>query len=230
MCGRFNLHTSPAELAEIFDLLRMPELEPRYNIAPTQPVLGIVAAEAGREGRLFHWGLIPSWAKDPKLGGRMINARAETVATKPAFRAAFKRRRCLIPADGFYERKQTGGRTKQPMHIGRRDGRPFAFAGLWERWGGADGSEIESCTIVTTDANALLAEIHDRMPVILPERAYAVWLDREVDDREVLEGLLGPCPADELRAYPVATLVNSPKNDVPACLEPVGEQGTLFDA
>ncbi len=221
MCGRFNLRTPAVELAEIFELLRTPELPPRFNIAPTQPVAVVRQVEAGRELSLLHWGLIPGWAKDPSMGARMINARSETVATKPSFRAAFKRRRCLIPADGFYEWKKTGGRTKQPFHIGMRDERPFAFAGLWEHWTGADGTAIESCTIITTEANDLLADVHDRMPVILTADDYTRWLDPKRDDKDELQSLLIPYPPDEMKAYPVGTIVNNPRNETPECIEPV---------
>lgn len=169
MCGRFTLRVPAAELVEIFRLLRRPDVQPRYNIAPTQPVAVVRRIDRGRELSMLRWGLVPSWAKDPKIGARMINARAETVATKPAFRTALRRRRCLVPADGFYEWAKSAGGTKQPHYITRRDGRPFAFAGLWESWDGPDGSSIESCTIVTTEANDLVGRIHDRMPVILSE-------------------------------------------------------------
>ena len=229
MCGRFTLRTSPADLTQIFRLLEEPLWLPRFNIAPTQSV-GVVreSDDGGREFALLRWGLIPSWAKDPAIGSRMINARAETVATKPSFRAAFKRRRCLIPADGFYEWKKTDGKNKQPYLIGMEKDEPFAFAGLWEHWQSADGSEVQSCTIITTSANDLLAELHDRMPVILDEDDYDRWLDPRQEDKEQLQSLLVPLVSDRLRFYPVRTLVNSPKNDVPDCVEPAGEQGTLF--
>lgn len=192
MCGRFTLKATPVELQRFFHLIRTPEWEPQTNIHPTQPVLGIVASEAGREGRLFRWGLIPAWSKDIKIGARMINARAETVAEKPAFRTPFKRRRCLIPADGFYEWESVPGqKKKQPWYIGVEGHPLLAFAGLWEHWTGADGSEIESCTILTTDANAAVARIHDRMPVILPDDTYDLWLDLETPPG-ALQKLLTP--------------------------------------
>ncbi|MGD8725986.1 MAG: SOS response-associated peptidase, partial [Gemmatimonadales bacterium] len=166
------------------------------------------------------WGLIPSWAKDPTIGNRMINARAETVATKPAFEGAFKHRRCLIPADGFYEWQKTGSR-KQPYYIGRRDGSVFAFAGLWERWADEGHDPIETFTIITTTPNDLLAPIHDRMPVILPTDRYDEWLDPANTETEALQSLLGPAPAADLTATPVSTYVNSPHNEGPECVRPL---------
>ena len=167
----------------------------------------------------MRWGLIPSWATDPAIGNRLANARSESVLEKPAFRAAMRRRRCLIPADGFYEWKKNG-RNKQPYLIGLRDGRLFAFAGLWEAWEGADHSYVESCTILTTTPNELMAPIHDRMPVILPAEAYGPWLDPAVPPAEVL-AWLRPLPADQMTAYPVSTLVNNPRNDRPECVAPL---------
>lgn len=221
MCGRFNLRTPASELIEIFELVRSFDASPRYNIAPTQPVLTVRKSETGREPAFLHWGLIPSWSKDPAIGSRMINARAESVASKPSFRSAFRRRRCLIPADGFYEWKKTGPRTKQPYHIRLANGRPFAFAGLWEHWEGSDSSVIESCTIITTDANERLAEVHDRMPVILHRDDYNLWLDPDNDDRAALEALLTPYPAEEVTFDPVSQSVNNPRNDTPECIEPI---------
>ncbi len=221
MCGRFNLRATPAQLVEIFKLLRVPELQPRFNIAPTQPVLTIRETDEGREPDVFHWGLIPSWSKDPAIGSRMINARGETVATKPSFRSAFRRRRCLIPVSGFYEWRNIGGRKKQPFHIGMHDDRTFAFAGLWEHWEGADGSAIRSCTIITTESNEQLAEIHDRMPVILHPEDYERWLERDFQDKEALQLLLVPYANDEMKLYPVSTVVNNPRNETPSCVDPV---------
>jgi putative SOS response-associated peptidase YedK len=191
-------------------------LSPRYNIAPTQAVAVVRAGEGGRRLDGLRWGLIPSWAKDEALGDRMINARAETLAEKPAFRSAFRARRCLIVADGFYEWRKVGGR-KQPHCIAFRDRRPFGFAGLWERWeGGADGP-VESCTIVTTSANEVVAPIHDRMPVILDPMEFTLWLDPGVTDTSRVADLLRPYAPDLLEAYPVSLLVNNPANDSPAC-------------
>ncbi|MCS7040325.1 MAG: SOS response-associated peptidase, partial [Anaerolineae bacterium] len=179
MCGRFTLTASGDELASLFDLEQAPNLEPRYNIAPTQPVAVVRLDREGRrrEFTLMRWGLIPSWAKDIHIGNRLINARAETLTEKPAFRTAFRRRRCLIPANGFYEwQKPTAGR-KQPYFIGLPDRRPFAFAGLWEHWEGADGSVLDSCAIITTAANERVRVLHDRMPVILERTDFGDWLD-----------------------------------------------------
>jgi putative SOS response-associated peptidase YedK len=221
MCGRYTLRKPVGEIAEAFDLEEVFEYPPRFNIAPTQdvPVVRIGSEGAGRGLGLLHWGLIPAWADDPAIGNRMINARAETVATKPAFRHAFKAKRCLVVVDAFYEWRKLDGR-KQPHLIHLKDDRPFAFAGLWESWN-KGGEPIESCTIITTEANELMAPIHDRMPVIVPRSAYDLWLDPAVKDPKRLQPLLVPFPADEMDAYPVSTLVNSPKNDVAQCIEPV---------
>lgn len=225
MCGRFNLRTPTHQLVEIFDLVRVPDaadLAPRYNIAPTQPVAAIRQTDLGRELALLRWGLIPPWADDPKIGNRMINARAETVATKPAFRSAFRERRCLIPADGFYEWKRLDSRRKQPYCIATDDGSPLALAGLWERWR-RGGESIESCTILTTEANELLAEMHDRMPVVLPRDAWDRWLDPDGRDVDELQSLLVPFPAVQMRAWPVSPLVNNPRHEEPGCIEPLVE-------
>ncbi len=214
MCGRFTQATEGEIIARVFDLAETPALSPRYNIAPTQAVAAVRAGEGGRRLDGLRWGLIPSWAKDRAIGDRMINARAETLAAKPAFRSAFRARRCLIVADGFYEWKKVGGR-KQPHLIAFRDRRPFAFAGLWERWDG-DGP-VESCTIVTTTANDVVAPIHDRMPVILDPGEFTLWLDPKVTDTSRVAGLLRPYAPDLLEAHPVGLLVNNPANDSPAC-------------
>ena len=232
MCGRFTLGLSPLELVEVFELLREPVVIPRFNIAPTQSVAVVRAGEEGRECGQMRWGLIPSWAKDEKISARLINARAETVAEKPSFRSAFKRRRCLIPADGFYEWKKLEGKSKQPYMIGMRGDEPFAFAGLWEHWTDPGGKEVESCTIITTEANELLAELHHRMPVILHEQDYDRWLDPKEAEKDRLLALLAPYESSAMRAYPVSTLVNSPRNDVPACTEPMEDEqpeGRLFE-
>ncbi len=222
MCGRFTLTVSPEQLAETFAWLNIPPgIAPRYNVAPSQPV-AVVPNDGQNRLDFFTWGLVPSWAKDPAMGSRMINARAETLAEKPAFRAAFRRRRCLILADGFYEwRQEPGRKTKTPMYIHLKSGRPFAFAGLWESWNSPDGSNILSCTIITTAPNALMETIHNRMPVILPEATYPLWLATGDQDTAKLHNLLLPYPADEMHAYPVSTLVNSPANDLAACIQPV---------
>ena len=222
MCGRFTLTADPNDLREAFPWLNIPEAPPpRYNVAPSQPV-AVIPNDGRNQMDYFVWGLIPSWAKDPSIGNRMINARAETLTEKPSFRTAFRRRRCLIPADGFYEWKQeTGGKSKTPMYIRLKSGKPFALAGLWERWDSKDGSTILSCTIITTQPNELMQTIHNRMPVILPPQTYTQWLDPGEPNLADLSGLLQPYPAEEMTAYPVSRLVNSPANDLPACIEPV---------
>jgi putative SOS response-associated peptidase YedK len=216
MCGRFLLFSDASSLASHFDLTSLPELLPRYNIAPTQPVLAVRAAGSGREAALLRWGMVAPWAKDTRQAP--INARAETAADKPTFRHALRKRRCLVPASGFYEWAAVGGR-KQPYCFRPWDERPWAFAGLWERWEG-EGTPVESCAILTTEANELVRPVHDRMPVILPERHWAAWLDPQVQDAGALVPLLRPFPSDAMRAYPVGPLVNNPRNDGPACLEP----------
>src|ERR671916_737722 len=219
MCGRYTLRTPVEKLAEEFGFdASSVEVPPNYNVAPTQEVAAVLAENGGRRLEMLRWGLIPSWAYDPGIGSRMINARAETAAEKPSFRRAFRERRCLIPADGFYEWQRTNG-AKQPYYIRMKEERPFAFAGLWESWKDGSGPEIRSCTILTTKPNALTAEIHDRMPVILPPGSYDVWLDSEAEKDE-LYGLLAPYPEDEMEAYPVSRFVNSPSNNDPRCIEP----------
>jgi putative SOS response-associated peptidase YedK len=226
MCGRFTLTVSARVLADLFQIEELPNLEPRYNIAPTQPVLIVrVTAASRREFAETRWGLIPSWAKDPKIGARMINARAETVAEKPSFRSAVRSRRCLIPADGFYEwRKVPGG--KQPYLIRFADASPFAFAGLWERWPGGDGGPVESCSIITTTPNRLVAEIHDRMPVIVPNQRHVDWLQPELPP-QLLGELLVPHTSQGMEAIPVSKHVNSPANDDPMCITPIARD-SLF--
>lgn len=222
MCGRFTLTADPNELRETFPWLNIPEApQPRYNIAPTQPV-AVIPNDGQQRLDYYVWGLIPFWAKDPSIGSRMINARSETLAEKPAFRTAFRRRRCLIPASGFYEWKAvTGSKTKTPMYIQMESGKPFAFAGLWERWDAPDGSTVLSCTIITTGPNELVREIHNRMPVILDPQAYSLWLEPDEQPVERLTGLLKPYPAGELKAYEVSKLVNKPENELAALIEPV---------
>ncbi len=214
MCGRFSFALDMGVLVERFNLrvIDFP-FEPRFNIAPTQQVVTVVVEEGGNRAGLMHWGLIPSWAKDPAIGNRMINARAETVAERNSFRQAFQKRRCLVVADGFYEWRKTP-RGKVPMRILLKDGSPFAFAGLWETWRPPQGDPVHSCTIVTTTPNSLMEPIHDRMPVILTREGESSWLDRKAESSE-LRALLVPYPANEMDAYEVSTLVNSPKNDSP---------------
>jgi putative SOS response-associated peptidase YedK len=215
MCGRFVSASPPDELAQYFDaVLSESLLEPSYNVAPTNDVYAVLDDGGVRRVDAFHWGLVPVWAKDPKVGSRMINARAETLASKGAFKPAYRRRRCLIPADGFYEWKRLGGKRKQPYYIHRTDGEPLAFAGLWEVWRGPDkqGDALRSCTIVTTQANETMAPLHDRMPVILPRSAWEAWLDPANDDIDTLGKLLVPAPPTLLTTYPVSTQVNSVRN------------------
>jgi putative SOS response-associated peptidase YedK len=220
MCGRFTLRTTGEAVADFFGLREIPTLPPRFNIAPTQPVPVVRMSQEGRELAMLRWGLIPSWAEHPAIGNRMMNARADGVATKPSFRKAFRQRRCLVVADGFYEWKKLNGR-KQPYYLHMKDGQPFAFAGIWEHWD--RGKEpIESCTILTTEPNELAASIHDRMPVILNPADYDVWLDPKVQDMQRLEPpLLVPYTSEVMAAYPVSTRVNSPANNDAGCIEPL---------
>ena len=219
MCGRYTLTTPAERLAEEFGFKDSSvELPQSYNVAPTQAVAAVLEEGGGRRLEVLRWGLIPPWANDPQIGSRMINARSETAPEKPSFRRAFRERRCLIPADGFYEWQRTNG-AKQPFYIHMEDGRPFAFAGLWESWGRGNEGEIRTCTILTTGANAVVGEIHERMPVIVAPDAYDVWLDPS-SERDELTGLLAPYPEDEMEAYPVSRFVNSPSNNDPRCVEP----------
>jgi putative SOS response-associated peptidase YedK len=226
MCGRFTLRTPLSKLVRQFGVLDVPELPLRYNIAPTQEIAAVRAAGDGRELVLLRWGLIPSWADDPRVGNRAINARSETADTKPAFHDAFRQRRCLVVADGFYEWK-ADGRTKQPYYIQMADGSAFAFAGLWERWR-RKGQAIESCTILTTDANERVAALHDRMPVILTPHEYELWLDPAVQEPERLKPLLRSCKDELLTMHPVGPEVNRPTNDSVECIAAVERQATLF--
>ena len=225
MCGRFTLRTPASDVAKQFGLLEVPPFEPRFNVAPSQPVAAVrqTPGESAprRQWAWLRWGLVPSWAKDPGVGNRLINARAETAAEKPAFRAALRRRRCLVAADGFYEWQHTGQR-KQPFYFHLRDQRPFGFAGLWETWQGPEASPIETCTVLTTEANELVRPIHDRMPVIVAPADYDLWLDPAVEEPAELSRLWGPYPAGEMAAYPVSTRINSPANEDPRCIEPLG--------
>lgn len=223
MCGRFTLTADPNQLRQAFPWLNIPEerLTPRYNVAPTQPI-AVVANDGKHQLDYYVWGLIPFWAKDPSIGSRMINARAETIAEKASFRTPFRRRRCLVLADGFYEWKsEPRSKTKTPMYIKMKNSSPFAFAGLWENWNSPDGSNILSCTIITTRPNEMLLPIHNRMPVILPEKAYSLWLDPGEPDQSQLQSLLEPYPEQEMAAFPVSRLVNNPANDSADCILPI---------
>jgi putative SOS response-associated peptidase YedK len=231
MCGRYTL-VNLAHLTDLFPWITEPpgDLAPRYNIAPTQPILAVANDHADRYDHFF-WGLVPSWAKDPTIGAKMCNARAETLAQRNAFKNAYRRRRCVVPADGFYEWKPTGdGKTRQPMYVRRKDGQPFGLAGLWETWQDDKGNELRSATIITTRPNELMAQLHDRMPVMLHEKDLKRWLDpAEHVHPEALDDLLVPYPADAMEAYPVSKQVNSPRNEGPELIKPVEpERTTLF--
>ena len=220
MCGRFSLTADLGELARRFEFDgNLLDLEPNFNVAPTQNVLTVIGGDNRRSG-FMRWGLIPHWAKTASIGSRMINARAETVAQRPAFRDAFRRRRCLVLADGFYE-WQRAGSVRSPMRIVMESGEPFAFAGLWAMWRDSEGNRIPSCTIITTEANDLLRPIHSRMPVILPREMEEFWLDRDVQDTAVLENALTSYPSELMQTYQVSTLVNSARNNGPQVVEPV---------
>lgn len=225
MCGRFTLRTPAHELARQFELFDPPELAPRYNLAPSQAIAAIrraadpaLAPPRGRELVLLRWGLIPHWARDAEIGNHTINARSESAAEKPAFRGSFARRRCAVPADGFYEWRKVGNR-KQPYAIARRDGRPFIMAGLWDEWQGPEGP-VRSGTILTTTANAELHSLHERMPVILEDHQLEAWLDPGRTRREQLAEFLMPLADGVLTIFPVSSLVNSPRYDGPECWEP----------
>jgi putative SOS response-associated peptidase YedK len=233
MCGRYTSTSDPSALAEAFgvEVIKAEPLPLRYNVAPTQPVYA-VAERRPRDGDqrperqlgAFRWGLIPSWAKDPSIGSRLINARAETVATKPAYREALVRRRCLIPADSFYEWQMADSGPRQPYAIRHADGSPLAFAGLWEVWRPPTGDEPwRTCVIITTSANAALAPIHHRMPVILPPESWDRWLDPGNHDLDALCRLLVSAPSEAFEAYPVSKLVNSVANDSPELVRPLSE-------
>jgi putative SOS response-associated peptidase YedK len=223
MCGRFALPT-PEVLASHFSVKKTPDLAQRYNIAPSQDISAVrlIPYTADREIVLLRWGLIPFWAKDRKIGYKMINARAESVADKPAFRTAFRQRRCLIPAAGFFEWSHKA-KTKQPYYIRLKDSNILAFAGLWEHWVGKNGEIIDSCTIITTDANKTVGNIHDRMPVIIESELYDRWLDPGAEEKNLLS-LFTPFPDKKILAYPVGIEVNNPKNDNPNCLVEMKEK------
>jgi len=223
MCGRYTLTSSGEELALLFDISDLPLVVPRYNLAPTQEAAVVRVPAPGEPRRLdlLKWGLIPYWAKEAKIGNSMINARAESAAEKPAYRTSFKKKRCLIPTNGFYEWKKEG-KLKQPFLIHRQDGKPFAFAGLWSSWRNPEQEKpVETFTILTTDANDLLRPLHDRMPVILDPKDFDLWLDPKIDDAAKLQPLLVPHAVDGFEAFPVSRTVNSPTNDVADCIAPL---------
>jgi putative SOS response-associated peptidase YedK len=249
MCGRFVSASPPDEIARYFDA-EAPEtaLEPSYNVAPTNDVYAVTADGGVRRVEAYHWGLVPRWAKDPKIGSKMINARSETLATKNAYKPAFKRRRCIIPADGFYEWQRKAAPAgekpkgkKRPHYIHSEDGAPLAIAGLWEVWQGpskdskegddsGDSQALHSCTIITTTPNDTMAKLHDRMPVLLPASAWDEWLDPTNDDLDTLGKLLVPAPSELITTYPVSTAVNSVRNKGPELLdEHVGDPELPLD-
>ena len=219
MCGRFAQKSSAKKISKQFKVEEVPPLVERYNVAPTQAVLAVREASDGREALFFKWGLVPRWAKDPGIGHKLINARAETVTEKPSFRDAFARRRCLVPLDGFYEWARRGDR-KRPFYFHMKDGEPFAVAGLWERWEG-DGGPLETCTLLTTEANELLAPYHDRMPVIVGPEDYDLWLARGLTDVSVLRHLLSPYPASLMRLHAVGRGVSDVRREGAACAAPL---------
>lgn len=238
MCGRYVSSSTPDEIAQYFDADEQPEraLEPSWNVAPTDDVYVVLEEDGVRRVAEHHWGLVPFWAKSAAIGSKMINARADGLATKGAFKDAFARKRCLVPADGFYEWQAISGqKVKQPYLITRRTGEPLAFAGLWSSWRppSGDGTErLRSATIITTTPNDLMATLHDRMPVILPASAWATWLDPDNHDVEALGELLVPAPEDVLTMRPVSTEVNSVRNQGPHLIDPVEPppvQGQLLD-
>ncbi|MBW3583413.1 MAG: SOS response-associated peptidase [Euryarchaeota archaeon] len=235
MCGRFSLFTVAEVVQRLFGLGEVPDYPKRYNVCPTDDIVvvragGDAAGEPERVGRLMRWGFVPTWAKDPEGMPLMINAKAESVFEKPAFRTAAKHQRCLVPADGFYEWKKLKGGEKQPMFIRLQDDRPMALAGLWSEWSGKlEGEEVafQSCVILTTDTNDLLRPVHDRMPVIMDQDGWSLWLDPTIDDPELLHPLLAPFDAARMKMWPVSRKVNKPQADGAELIEPKGQQ-TLF--
>lgn len=220
MCGRFTL---TAEIDLLMDWFEIDEfapgfdIQPRFNIAPSQDIVAIISNEGNRRAGFLKWGLIPFWAKDPSIGHKLINARSETVPEKPSFKHAFKKRRCIIPADGFFEWKKEG-KHKQPKYIKMKNDQPFGFAGLWEKWKDEKGNPIHTCTVLTTEPNELMKDIHNRMPVILPREKYGNWLDGDGEQSDLID-LMKPFDPASMTAYNVSTIVNSPRNEVPECIE-----------
>ncbi|MEW6210729.1 MAG: SOS response-associated peptidase [Acidobacteriota bacterium] len=225
MCGRFVREKSITVIADQFGVDEIStDLEPSYNIAPTQKV-AVIVSDGRKQLVSVQWGLIPSWSKDPAIGNKLINARSETITEKASFRNAFKKRRCLIVADGFYE-WQRMGQEKRPVYIRLKSGRPFGFAGLYETWKSPEGEDVTTCAIITTQANDIMKPIHDRMPVILPRSSEDMWLDAKTGSDVALE-LLKPYPSEEMETWPVSKMVNSPANNSPDCIKPAGGQGRL---
>ena len=222
MCGRFAFYSPHEAVIRLFGLAAAPEIEPRWNIAPTQFIATVREPGGPREVAMLYWGLVPSWAKEKSIGARMINARSETLGEKPSFRNAFRRRRCLILADGYYEWQRSGA-VKQPYFISFEGGQPFGMAGLWERWRDpATGKPLESCCIVTTSPAPTVAHVHDRMPVIVPPDAYAEWLDPKNEATDRLARLLEPCGRPDLQAHPVSRRVNDARNQGPELVASLG--------
>jgi len=219
MCGRYAVTSAPEAIRTLFGYVEQPDFPARYNVAPTQPIAIVRLVNGKRQFALVRWGLLPSWVKDPRNFTLLINARGESVMDKPAFKAAMKYRRCLVPADGFYDWKTVGPR-RQPYFVRAKSGGPLAFAGLWETWTGPNGEELETATIVTTRANRMLAGIHERMPVIVPPDAFDLWLNCAAIDAETAAALIVPAPENLLEAYEVSTAVNRTANDVPQLIEP----------
>ena len=219
MCGRYAVTSAPEAIRTLFGYAEQPDFPPRYNIAPTQPIAIVRLMNGKREFALVRWGLLPSWVKEPKNFSLLVNARGESVVDKPAFKAAMKYRRCLVPADGFYDWK-SGGALRQPYYVRAKSGGPLAFAGLWEIWTGPNGEELETATIVTTRANRALADIHERMPVVVPPEAFDLWLNCSAVDAETAAALIAPAPENLLEAYEVSTAVNRTANDSPQLVEP----------
>jgi len=229
VCGRFTLSAEPTAIADHFDLDEAPELRARFNVAPGQSIATIFLSGEDRRTILCwrRWGLVPSWAKDQKIGSRLINARAETVSEKPSFRTALRRRRCLVPADGFYEWAGTRG-SKQPYFIGLDGRAPFAFAGLWERWTDPEGEALESCTLLTTEATEHLSGLHGRMPVIVDPNDYGLWMDPEVQEPDLVSPVIDRNLGGALEFYPVSAHVNDVRHDDPRCLEAIAGQPDFF--
>lgn len=225
MCGRFALSKSDRIDWAQFGVRRGPMLPPHWNIGPGRPVAAVRHGDQGIEAAMLRWGLIPFWAKDPSIGNRLSNARAESVHEKPSFRAAFSTRRCLIPADGFYEWQATGAKKKQPWFVSRRDGDVFAIAGLWERWTPTTGDAVESCAVLTMHANALMAPIHERMPVIITPSDYAAWLSPDTTVARAQQ-LLAPWASTDWTAHRVSTRVNAPAHDDAACVAPLADDAS----
>lgn len=230
MCGRYAITSPPEAIRKLFGYTEQPNFPPRYNVAPTQPI-PIVRLEHGeRRFTLVRWGLIPSWVEDPKTFSLVINARGDSVNVKPAFRNAMRYRRCLIPADGFFEWQERGGGPRRPYYIRRKDGEPFAFAGLWEAWSGPNGEEMETAAIVTTEANHTLHAIHPRMPVIVAPEAFDLWLDCRNVDAATASALIAPAPEALLSFWPISTAVNRVANDDASLITPVTEEQAVSSA